>query len=103
MKHIVRSNLASKILCITLVTIALAGCAQDSPLHSDDNWHENGVVMQDLAAQLSNPADLTNGHGDMTVPAQAFVTAATSWYTSQSANSGAVAMSALSSGSGGVP
>ena len=101
MKPTVRPNLACKMFCITLVTIALAGCAQNSPLYSDNNnWHENGVVMQDLAAQLSNPADLTRGHGDTTVPAQAFVTAATSWYTSQSANSGAVAMSALG---GGVP
>ena len=81
-----------------LTTLALVGCTQNPPLQSNNNWHESGVVRRDLAAQLVNPADLAQGHGDTTVPAQAFVAAANSWYTAQSATSGAPSSSAFSGG-----
>jgi hypothetical protein len=99
------NSLAPKILLLNFLipgslVLGLGGCTQPLASQSGGNWHENDYVTRNLAAQLSNPMDLTRGHGDLTVPAQPLVTAITSWSAHQSSNSGGVASPTLSGMSG---
>ena len=100
------SRLAARTSWVMWLMVILSGCAQSgiSSSGSGSDWKESNVLKQDIAAQLSNPADLVSGHGDIALPAPAFVAATEAWSAKQStSSSGASSTTFGNAGVAGTP
>lgn len=85
-------------------SVMVSACDAADPYKREGMWHPTGVVNANLAAQLVNPHDLVQGHGDN---GPSYKTATTSvvrlWSAGQASSTGGASAAAAAPTSAPAP